>query len=137
LNEGSGALRTLTADMANVEGVAERMAASNMAGLQGSLKELRSALEGLAIAVGDAGLLEFLTDLAKRVTAFVSELTKTNPELLRWGLILAGAAATVGPMIYAVGGLAGSLSNISSVLAGTHKGFAALTGVLRDAPAMW
>ncbi len=48
------------------EASAAEQAKARMEGFAGSMKALTSALEGLAIAIADSGLLRFVTDLVKR-----------------------------------------------------------------------
>lgn len=115
-----------------MEGNAGRMAATMQEGAIGAMTRLRSAIEALAIAVGDSGLLEFFTAIVERLAAFVRNLAQTNPELLKWATIIAGAAAALGPMVWALGAFVSSLSSLAGLLAGTSasaKAFgAALAG---------
>lgn len=78
-------------------------AKARMEGFNGSMLELKSALEGLALAVADSGLLQFVTDLVKSLTQLVLKLSETSPELLKWGSIAAAAAIAAGPLLIGFG----------------------------------
>lgn len=99
------------------------LAAVRVKGLNGALDQLKSAFETLAIAIGDSGLLQFMTDMTLKLTEFIRELAKTNPEMLKWGSVIAGAAAALGPLLVAlglatigIGGLFGAFSRIIGVI---------------------
>jgi len=105
LSRGSSALREFTGELEDSGGTAERIANAQMEGLNGALKEFRSALEAVGLAIADSGLLEWATDLVKEVAALLRGLSETNPELLRVGTIAAGVAAAIGPLLVALGGM--------------------------------
>lgn len=66
---------------------------------------LGQATQKLTIALVESGILETITDLVKRFAAFTSELAETNPGILKAGVVFAGLAAAVGPVVTAIGGL--------------------------------
>src|SRR5690606_17316874 len=66
-SQGSGALGQLTKDLENSGGTAQRIADTQMEGLNGSLKELQSAFEGLMLAIADTGLLAGATSLVTKI----------------------------------------------------------------------
>jgi len=103
LSQGSDALRTLTDDLENAGGTAERLADAQMQGLSGALKNLRSAMEAVSLAIAGSGLLEFATNLTERVTVFIRKIADLNPAALRTGTIIAGIAAAIGPLLIAIG----------------------------------
>ena len=119
--EGILQLQDAIADASAVE-----QADARMKGWQGTIKQVESAIEALQIAIGDSGLLEFVTDLAARFRDFVVRLSETSPQLLKWGTIVAGVAAIIGPVVLAVGGLALAISAISLPVAAAVAGVAAL-----------
>src|SRR5690606_27986052 len=61
VDQGAAAMRELTTELENSGGTAQRIADTQMRGLSGALKELRSAVEGLAIAFAESGVLQSLT----------------------------------------------------------------------------
>jgi TP901 family phage tail tape measure protein len=87
------------------QGNAARQSAINMRGLNGAFRALVSALEGLGIAIGDSGLTAFLTESVKGLANLLRQVASINPYLLQLGTIIAGVAATVGPLALGVGAL--------------------------------
>lgn len=90
---------------------ATKMAETRMQGLNGAMRALKSAIEGLQIAVGESGLINFLTRIVQRTTNFISSLSSLNPALLR--SITAITAITI-----ALPALLAAVSAVSSVFAG-------------------
>ncbi len=82
---------------------AEEQAAARMAGFNGEMLKLKSAIEALMIAVGNSGILEWATKLTQQFTAFVLRIKDTNPELLKMGVIFGAVAATLGPLLIGFG----------------------------------
>jgi len=105
---------------------ADEQAAARMKGFNGAMRELSGAIETLQIAIGDSGLLEFATDAAKALTEFVRGLGETNPEILKWGTIVAGLAAVIGPALVALGLLATAIGVIGVPVAIAIAAVAAL-----------
>ena len=116
VNQGSAALAGLEAKLRDSGGAAQTVADANMKGLNGATKELVSALEGLAIAVAESGLIEFAADLTKRAAGLIQNLAKMNPQMLRWGVLIAGAAAAIGPLLIVLGGMASGISAVIGVV---------------------
>lgn len=111
---GAEGLENIKDRIAEVDAAAQ--AAKRMEGLNGQLEELKGALEELGIALGESGLLEFATDMVRSAGEFVEKLAELNPELLKWGMILAGIAAVVGPILLFVGSLATGLASLIAIL---------------------
>nr|WP_281381980.1 phage tail tape measure protein [Nocardiopsis mwathae] len=103
LEQGSGALSDLTTELEGAGGTAQDIADIQMQGLNGALAELKSALEGLLIAIGDSGMLEQATDRVKWLTVGLQDLAHTNPELLSTATTIGMVVAAIGPMVW-VGG---------------------------------
>ena len=116
LDKGHEALTGLTAELENAGGTAEEIASIQMEGLNGTLKTLESAMEGLALAVAQSGLLDWVTAAVGKVAEWVQKLGETNPELLKWGTLIAGVAAAIGPLLVVAGVLISSISQIATAL---------------------
>src|SRR5690606_38446841 len=116
VSQGSGALGQLTKDLENSGGTAPRIADTQMEGLNGSLKELQSAFEGLMLAIADTGLLAGATSLVNKLTELTSAAGNANPELLKYGVIAGGLAAAIGPATWATGKLASGVGTVASRL---------------------
>lgn len=127
VSQGSDAVRELTSELENSAGTAAEIAAVQMEGFNGAMRELTSAFEGLQLAIADSGLIEWATEAVKAVTQWVQTISKTNPELLKWGTIIAGVGAAIGPVVLALGLLATGLAAISAPVLAVTAGIAALT----------
>lgn len=115
VSQGSDALAGLTGDLKTAGGTAADIASTQMEGFNGSLKELQSAAEGLAIAVAESGLLEWAADLTKNVTTWVQEFSQANPVLFRVGVILGVVAAAIGPLLVMLGMMVASIGALSAI----------------------
>lgn len=116
VSQGSAALRDLTAELEDSAGTAQRIGDVQMQGFNGAMREMRSAIEGLMIAIAESGLIEFMADLVRHVTSFVRVMSETNPEILKWGAIIAGAAAAIGPLVLGLGTLVAGLGAVIPVV---------------------
>lgn len=116
VSQGSAALRDLTAELEDSAGTAQRIGDVQMQGFNGAMREMRSAIEGLMIAIAESGLIEFMADLVRHVTSFVRVMSETNPEILKWGTIIAGAAAAIGPLVLGLGTLVAGLGAVIPVV---------------------
>lgn len=82
---------------------ASAQAAERMKGFNAEMERLKGALENLAIAIADSGMLEAMTNLINSIAGWIDWLAKLNPELLKWITILAGVAAAIGPLLFVFG----------------------------------
>ncbi len=112
ISQGADSIDVLTGKIRDAGPAAQRLADVQMSGLSGAIKAMKSALEGLAIAIADAGLLQWATGLVQQFTGLIQRLTTTNPELLRMGTAVAGIAAAAGPLLIILGKLVVALSNL-------------------------
>lgn len=117
VSQGSEALVKLTGELKNSVGTSARIAAAQMKGFSGAMKELKSATEALLIAIADSGLLKWATDLAKRAATLFREFSKANPELLKWGVIIGGFVAIIGPIVIAIGAMTAAIAALLPILA--------------------
>lgn len=123
--QGADGIARLNAEIGKAS--ASDQAKARMEGFNGAMLELKSAIEGLQIAIGDSGLIETMTGLVKRVTEFVSELSRTNPEILKWGLMIGAVAAAIGPVLLGLGVLLSGIAPVVSAI-GVLAGAAAAIG---------
>jgi len=103
LSQGSGALADLTTELQNAGGTASSIAKIQMEGLNGTLDELKSAAEGLMIAIGDAGLLGWMTSLAGAMTSVTMDASRMSPTLLKVATIVGIIVAAIGPFLAVFG----------------------------------
>lgn len=105
VSEGSGALADLTGKLENSGGTAQRIADSQMKGLNGALKELKSAFEGAMIALAETGALETATNALRKVANVVQRFSQANPQLMRFVVILGLVVIAAGPLLFVMGKL--------------------------------
>ncbi|MBO0255827.1 phage tail tape measure protein, partial [Escherichia coli] len=136
---GSGELQKLTRELQGARGESDRVAKVMADNLDGDLKNLDSAWEGLRIRISDLvdGPLRSVTQWLTRVLEKITSLAQAHPVLTRQILIAGGAllamTATVGSLSLAIGVLAGPLAKL-------RLGFSLLTGsmnAVRLLPALW
>ena len=128
VSQGSEALADLTTDLENAGGTAEQVASIQMEGFNGAMTELKSAAEGLMIAIGDAGLLASMTNLAEQTTVLTQNLASVDPELLKMATITAGVVAAVGPALLVIGKLVTLVGALANPVGIAVVVIAALTG---------
>src|SRR5690606_29135853 len=128
MKQGAEGLDAMRAKIA--EASAEEQAAARLKGFNGELEKLSGAFETLQIAIADSGLLQMVTDFVAKVAEWVDALAETNPELLKWGTIIGGLAAALGPVVVAVGLLATGIAAISAPVALVVGGIVALTAAV-------
>ncbi|MEX9436725.1 phage tail tape measure protein, partial [Escherichia coli] len=136
---GSGELQKLTRELQGARGEADRVAKVMADNLDGDLKNLDSAWEGLRIRISDLvdGPLRSVTQWLTRVLEKSTSLAQAHPVLTRQLLIAGGAllamTATIGSLSLVIGVLYGKLATL-------RLGFDILTrsmNVVRVLPALW
>ena len=96
---GSKGLKAMEAVLDASGGTTAKAAKDNMAGFNEAMKRLGVAVNGLQIAIADSGLLDWATQIVQRLTGLVQNLAQANPQMLRFGVIAALAAAALGPLV--------------------------------------
>lgn len=112
----------LTDSINNADGAAQNMADTMLDNLSGQLTLLKSALEGLAIEIGQM-LMPTIKAIVSKVQDFVTWLQNLSKEqkeqIVRW----AGIIAAIGPVMMIVG-------KLITTFVGLVKGIQALKGAL-------
>lgn len=123
-------------------GAAGQMADTQLDNLGGSLTILKSALEGLAINVGDV-LTPFIKRLAEWVTTLVDKFNGLSPKAQKIIVAIAGIAAAIGPLLVVGGVLLSSIGQflivgpkIIGMFGSIGKAFGLLSKVLMGNPWM-
>src|SRR5690625_6334197 len=101
----------LSEELANSEGSAASMREEMEENLGGSLRSLKSALEGLAISfyeTGDGPVRSFVDWLTELVRGFIN----LDDNVKQTIVIIAGIAAAIGPVLIAMGMLLESINTI-------------------------
>ncbi|EEW7468826.1 phage tail tape measure protein, partial [Escherichia coli] len=115
---GSGELQKLTRELQGARGEADRVAKVMADNLDGDLKNLDSAWEGLRIRISDLvdGPLRSVTQWLTRVLEKITSLAQAHPVLTRQLLIAGGAllamTATIGSLSLVIGVLYGKLATL-------------------------
>lgn len=109
---------------------ADEQAAARLKGFNGELEKLSGAFETLQIAIADSGLLAMVTAFVTQLAGWVEALSQTNPELLQWGVIIAGLTAALGPLLLVLGTVATAIAAIGTPIAAVIAGVTALTAAI-------
>lgn len=118
VSQGADALADLDTELQNSGGTAERVANAQMAGFNGAMKRLKSAFEGLQIAVAESGLLDFIGNMVSGLADLMTRMAEFSPTALRVGTVIAAIAAAVGPLLVVAGSLASAWGALLPVFGG-------------------
>lgn len=100
--KGADRLRDFTSELGKVDGAAKDMATTMRDNLGGDIDGLVSALSGLAIALGEAGLTAVLRGLIQGLTAITRVMADlVTPAFQALAFVLTTLAATQIPMVLA------------------------------------
>lgn len=134
VNASEGDFNKLTNAVANSEGVAKSMSDTMMQGAKGALVEMKSALEGVAITIGER-LSPFIERLADWISSLCAKFQELSPATQTVILVIAGLIAAIGPLLIIGGGLLKGfvLVQAATMLLGTT--FTGLIGILISAVA--
>ncbi len=118
VDQGSKAIRRMTTLMEENEGVAKRVAETQLEGWKGAMTKLKSAVEGTLISLGAIiaptahKIAEAFTALAGKITA-VAEVFQKLPQGFQTAIVaFLGIVAALGPVILIFGHLVGAAANL-------------------------
>ena len=114
----------------NSEGAAQRMADIMEGGLGGTLREIKSGIEGFAISIFE-DMEPALKKGAEKVKGFVDWLNNLSPQLRVAAVVMAAFAAAIGPVLVAGGLLISLLGNVLTTLAPVMTSIAKAGGLLK------
>ena len=115
----------LTTAIDNCDGEAERMAATMQDNLNGQITILKSALEELAIQIGDA-LMPTIRDIVSKIQDFVLKLQQMDEGTRNTIIKIAAFAAAIGPVILVVGKLTTGIGKGLQAVSSLGKGILTL-----------
>lgn len=127
VNATEGDFNKLTEAIANSDGTAQSMADTMMQGAKGALTEMKSALEGVAITIGER-LTPFIEMLADGVSKLCTWFQSLSPTTQTFIMIVAGLIALLGPLLILVGGAISLFANLSIVAGALGVSVGALVG---------
>jgi len=128
MKQGGDGVEEMRARINNAS--AEEQAAARLKGFNGELEKLSGAFESLQIAIADSGLLAMVTSFVSKLAEWVDVLAETNPEILKWGTIIAGLTAIIGPVLIALGALAAAIAAIGLPVTATVAAIASISAAL-------
>lgn len=136
LEKGSGPLAENTEMLIKADGAATAMAKTMSENTKGGFKTFLSALEGLAIQLGDV-LLPIANDMITTLTKWTRKFSALSPETQKMILAAAGLTAALGPLLFIIGSLTTGLGAVLTA-AGTVSGAIAVvtTGAAAATPAV-
>lgn len=96
-----------------------------------AMMSLGAALRGLGVVIANSGLIEWITAVVEKIAEFAVYLNQTDPQIVKWGAVVAGIAAAVGPAVTALGLMVVAVSAISApVIAAAAAGTALATAAI-------
>ena len=128
LNTGTQALRDYQSSLGDSKGAASAMADEMESGLGGSLRRMKSSLEGIQIVIGDnlAPTIDSLSNVIQGVGQWFTSLDKsTQKNIVTAGLF----AASIPPVLFVLG----KMITMGVGLVGKMKALATMFGITRAA----
>lgn len=104
---GSAGLDKIAGKIATTDAAAQ--SAQRLRGFSGQLEELKGAVETLAIAIADTGLLKAVTRIVSGLANLISRLSETNPFLIKLAVGVVALTAAMGPLMLIMGTLGATL----------------------------
>ena len=127
VNASESDFNKLTEAIANSEGSAKSMADTMMGGAKGALTEMKSALEGVAITIGER-LTPFIEKLADGVSKLCTWFQSLSPATQTFLMVVAGLIALLGPLLLLIGSTVSLFANLSIVAGALGVSVGALVG---------
>lgn len=130
IEQGSGALGEMIAHLEGAGGVAAEMGAVMQKGAGGAINRLIASVERLGIMLGDAGFLDWLTQLVDKGAEWIKGLSDADRGALKWLGILGTVGVVLGPAITALGSMLTAGASVISMLGGISAAAGTLGAVL-------
>lgn len=121
MNASEADVNKLATAIDNCDGSAEQMAATMQDNLNGQITILKSALQELAIQIGDA-LMPAVRSIVAKVQEFVEKLQQMDEGTRNTILKIAAFAAAIGPVLLVVGKLTSGVGSAMKSIASMGKG---------------
>lgn len=132
INASDEDYKKLTKSIDNSAGASKRMADEMEGGIGGSIRRMKSAIESLAISIGDV-LAPYIKRLAEWVANAATKLNEmpkgTQKVVVGLGLV----AAAIGPLLVTLGLMVSTIGASFKVLGPLFKGIGKLTLLIRGA----
>ncbi|MCE5638566.1 phage tail tape measure protein [Staphylococcus pseudintermedius] len=132
INASDEDYKKLTKSIDNSAGASKRMADEMEGGIGGSIRKMKSAIESLAISIGDV-LAPYIKKLAEWIANAATKLNEmpkgTQKVVVGLGLV----AAAIGPLLVTLGVMVSTIGASFKVLGPLFKGIGKLTLLTRGA----
>lgn len=125
INASEEDYQNLTDSIANCDGAASSMAATMNDNLKGQLTLLKSALEGVALQLGEI-LLPHIKNFVAKIQELVQKFSELSPEQQEQIVKFAAIAAAIGPCLVIVGKLITTIGTTISVVQKLKSGLTLL-----------
>lgn len=112
INASEGDYNKLTDAINNADGTAAQMAETMNDNLGGKIKKLQSALEGVAIQLGEV-LVPIITGVVEWINKWVEKFAGLDENTQKIILVVAGLAAAIGPTLIGIGNMITAVGKIS------------------------
>ncbi|MDK9843603.1 phage tail tape measure protein [Staphylococcus equorum] len=130
VNASENDYKKLTKSIDGSSGASKRMAKEMEGGIGGSMRKMKSAVESLAISIGDV-VAPFIGKAADAIAGLATKLTNL-PGWLQGTIVAFGAlAAAIGPLALVVGVFTASLGSIMTTLGPIMVGITKAGGVMK------
>lgn len=104
----------------NADGASQEMADTMMDNLPGAITLAKSALEGLGIRIGEV-ITPAVTKVVRVFTSFISWLSQASDGAVRFAVGMGVILASIGPVLFITGTLAGSVVNLMNAYKALSK----------------
>lgn len=111
INASEGDYTKLTDAIYGSEGASAKMAETMNDNLSGKIKELQSALEGVAIQLGEI-LVPIITEVVEWINKWVDKFAGLDENTQKIILVVAGLAAAIGPALIGIGNMITAVGKI-------------------------
>lgn len=113
--EGKNPIGDFVTSLQGADGTAKDMANTLLRGAPGAFKKFTSALEGMAIAIAESGLLDTITNMALGFADIFRKIGNLSPTLLKMITLFGVLLAVGGPFLIFLGFMASAISSLVTV----------------------
>lgn len=114
--KGVDALKGFNKELNDSAGFSKKTAKIMESGFGGAMRKTMSALEGMAITLGEI-LAPMITKVAEKIQKFTQWFDKLSPSTKKLIVKIAMLAAALGPVLIILGNLVGAISAVSGAIA--------------------
>ncbi|WP_420907879.1 phage tail tape measure protein [Staphylococcus delphini] len=132
INASDEDYKKLTKSIDNSTGASKRMSDEMEGGIGGSIRQMKSAIESLAISIGDI-MAPYIKKLAEWVANAAKQLNEMPKGTQKVVVGLGVVAAAIGPVLVVLGTMVKTIGGSVKVLGSMFKGLAKMTLLTRGA----